>query len=274
MCAHKKNIVVYSIIILILFSLSCSISFTPKESQEKDEEERVFEDLPQLPEASEPAEEIQEFSAPLSINRGLSSLNSYTVSMRILTSGPSNLDRSDMTITTSYTADNDNTFTQMDSISTSQDDPEESRSSTANYRVGSVNCSLDYGEETEAEVEDLTPAQKEMTDIFYNLWDTVINVDNQVWVGTEMMNGINCNHFTFDVVGLGKTSGAYVAQSSGEYWSAVDGNYLVKYDVILETRDAPATDSSAQVLRSEIHYSLTDINAPITISLPPECSAQ
>lgn len=273
MGAQKKNTIIILIVFLLLLSLSCSISFTPKEEHEKDGIEAILEDIPQQPEMDEPITAEQDFTAPVSLNRGLSSLNSYTFTLRILNSGPSAQDRSDMTITTSFTADNDNTFTRMDSISASADDPEESRSSSANYRVGSTSCSIDYGEETEAEVEEFTPAQKEIMDIFYNLWDTVINVDNQVWVGTEMINGVNCNHFTFDVVGLGKTSGANVSQSSGEYWSAVDGNYLVKYDVVLETRDAPASDGSAKVMRSEVHYSLTDINAPITISLPPECSA-
>ena len=90
-----------------------------------------------------------------------------------------------------------------------------------------------------AEIDEYTPAPKEILNIVMNLSDTVINVDNPILSGVETINGISCNHYTFNVVGLGKTSGAEVTQSAGEYWSAVDGNYLVKYDVVLETRNAP-----------------------------------
>ena len=177
-----------------------------------------------------------------------------------------------MRIITSYTSNGDNTKTQNITVSSSADDPEESRSSSTNYRVGSVTCTIDDTGESSAEIDEYTPASKEILNIVMNLSDTVINVENPVKAGTETINGVNCNHFTFNVIGLGKTSGAEVTQSQGEYWSAVDGNYLVKYDVVLETRNAPESSAAAEVLHSEIHFLLSDINAAITIDLPAECS--
>ncbi len=161
---------------------------------------------------------------------------------------------------------------ESETISSSAEEPEESRSSTTNYRVGEVTCTVDDSGESEAEIDEYTPAQKEILNIVMNLSDTVINVDNPILSGVETINGISCNHYTFNVVGLGKTSGAEVTQSAGDYWSAVDGNYLVKYDVVLETRNAPESDASAEVLHSEVHFLLSDINAAITIELPAECS--
>ena len=55
-----------------------------------------------------------------------------------------------MRIITSYTSNGDNTKTRIDTISSSADDPEESRSSTTNYRVGEVTCTVDDSGESES----------------------------------------------------------------------------------------------------------------------------
>jgi hypothetical protein len=267
---------------LLISTLACSISKTPKnESQEGSDSGQVAEDSGQNNNTGgEPAKSDNDApsifekapTTPVGLNKGLSSLNSYTYSLQIITNGPTPQDRNDMKIITSYTSNGDNTKTQNITVSSSADDPEESRSSSTNYRVGSVTCTIDDTGESSAEIDEYTPASKEILNIVMNLSDTVINVENPVKAGTETINGVNCNHYTFNVIGLGKTSGAEVTQSQGEYWSAVDGNYLVKYDVVLETRNAPESSAAAEVLHSEIHFLLSDINAAITIDLPAECS--
>jgi hypothetical protein len=45
----------------------------------------------------------------------------------------------------------------------------------------------------------------------------------------------------------------------------------VKYDVILETRSAPAGNAQAQVMHMETHVDLSNINQPIEISMPADC---
>jgi len=110
-----------------------------------------------------------------------------------------------------------------------------------------------------------------MSDTLTQLGDIVIVVENPKFVGAETINGIQANHFKFNVTGLGKKSGAEVTQSAGEYWIAVDGQYLMKYDVVLETRSAPAGNAQAQVMHSETHLDLSKINQPIQISMPAEC---
>ena len=62
-------------------------------------------------------------------------------------------------------------------------------------------------------------------------------IDNPVFVAAETVNGIPANHFTFKVSGLGATSGAVVNLNQGDYWLAVDGNYIVKYT--LDRRNQP-----------------------------------
>jgi hypothetical protein len=165
-------------------------------------------------------------------------------------------------------------MTRTESFTSSADDPQGSSSASTIYKVGNVTCTVEEGSESEseAESEDISPAAKEMLNIFSNLADIVINVDNPQKMGSEVINGINCNHYTFIVSGLGSSSGAEVTQSGGDYWSAVDGNYLVKYDVVLETRSAPESSAEAEVLHAEVHYALYDINAAINITLPAGCN--
>jgi hypothetical protein len=276
--SRNKSSYYFVIVVLLFATLACSISMTPKKApQAADGNEQggsaPAQSAPEQPKAAGPSLFEKAPTTPVGLNKGLSSLNSYTYSLQIINNGPTPQDKNDMRIITSITSNGDNTKSQNISVSSSADDPEESRSSSTNYRVGNKTCTVDDTGESQAEIDDYTASQKELINIVMNLSDTVINVENPVLVGTEVINGINCNHFTFKVAGLGKTSGAEVTQSTGEYWSAKDGNYLVKYDVALETRNAPENNASAEVLRSEIHFLLSDINAAITIQMPAECNS-
>jgi len=275
--SRNKGFYYLAVCTLLLVSFACSISKTPEKNPQ---ENSGSEQSGGTQGGSEPVQTENKApsifekapTTPVGLNKGLSSLNSYTYSLQILTSGPTPQDKNDMRIITSFTSNGDNTKTQNISVSSSADEPEESRSSSTNYRVGNVSCTIDDSGESSAEIDENSPAAKEILNIGGNLYDMVINVENPVLSGTETVSGIKCNHFTFNVVGLGKTSGAEVTQSTGEYWSAVDGNYLVKYDVALETRNAPENNANAEILHTEMHFLLSDINAPITIDLPAECN--
>jgi len=270
------------IVLMLLATIACSISKTSeKNSQEGSESNQGDSESPQANSGGgEPAGSNNNGpslfekapTTPIGINKGLSSLNSYTYSLQIITSGPTPQDKNDILIITSFTSNGDNSKTQNISVSSSAEDPVESRSTSTSYRVGNVNCTIDESGESSAEVDDFSPAEKEILNIVMNLSDSVINVENPKKAGVETVSGVSCNHYTFNVAGLGKTSGAEVTQSQGEYWAAVDGNYLVKYDVVLEIRNAPESSANAEVLRSEIHFLLSEINAAFTIDLPAECS--
>lgn len=267
-----KIIRILVLIILLSLALGCSISRTPSADTQAQSGGSLTANEQSQPENAAPAIFEKAPLTPVGLNKGLSSLNSYTYTLQIITNGPTPQDKNDMRVITSYTANGDNTKTRTETISSSAEEPEESRSSITNYRVGGVTCTVDETGESEAEIEEYTPAEKEILNIVMNLSDTVINVENPTLVGVETINGVSSNHYSFNVVGLGKTSGAEVTQSIGDYWSAVDGNYLVKYDVVLETRNAPEGSTNAEVLHSEIHYLLSDINTAFTIDLPAECN--
>jgi hypothetical protein len=88
------------------------------------------------------------------------------------------------------------------------------------------------------------------------------------YVAQETVNGVLSNHFTFILNGLGGQSGADVTANQGDYWLAVDGQYLVKYTLVVELRSSPE-----EVFRQEYRLELTGINQPLTIDFPAECIA-
>ena len=93
-------------------------------------------------------------------------------------------------------------------------------------------------------------------------------IENPAFVGEEKVNDIPTNHFTFKVSGLGVQSGAEVKTNQGDYWLAVDGQYLVKYVLQIEESTDPQ-----RLLQTEISIDLNQINKPVDISFPPGCIA-
>ncbi len=84
--------------------------------------------------------------------------------------------------------------------------------------------------------------------------------------GSETVNGVAANHYTFDQRALGEDG---ITESTGEIWVASEGNYIVKY---LLTRKGKA-DYFGEGIEGTLtlDYQLTDPNQPVTIQLPEDC---
>ena len=91
-------------------------------------------------------------------------------------------------------------------------------------------------------------------------------IDNPAFVAAETVNGIPTNHFSFQVSGLGAASGAVVNTNQGDYWLATDGQYIVKYILVIET-----STSEAEVYHEEFSIVMDQVNQPVTISFPQGC---
>ena len=208
-------------------------------------------------------------SQPVSIWQGLSSLNSYRLVMRLVNNGPTASDLSQNSMWVESGSDGDSSHTRYETISSSSDDPEVSTSTTDNYVIGNRTCDVD--DSSEVTLEDADPQAQEITDAWFKLLDILPMTDDPVFVGEEMLNGVMTNHFTFNVAGLGAESGAEVVASNGEYWLAQDGQYVVKYSVIMETRNGPAGDPNTHTMHSEFYIEVADINQPIVITMPAIC---
>ena len=84
--------------------------------------------------------------------------------------------------------------------------------------------------------------------------------------GSEAINGVPSDHYTFDEHALGQ---AGRATAKGEMWVASDGGYIVKYLVTTKGDAKYFGEGVEGTLSSD--YELTDIAQPVTITLPEDC---
>lgn len=84
--------------------------------------------------------------------------------------------------------------------------------------------------------------------------------------GSETVNDVGANHYTFDERALGQTD---ITKSVGEIWVASEGGYIVKY---LTTTTGTA-DYFGEGIEGTLtwDYELTDVNKPVEIKLPDDC---
>jgi len=291
------------IAILILAGLACNASDLGQESppdeqaaeapasdQPATEGQPATEDQPaaegepadQTATEGEPVEEAspsdqpanQPSSRPVGMREGLASLDSYYMVMHNINQGPTAMDHSEMKMETRFNAENDALYVRNESTESSAEYPEPYVDISEQFQVGLQSCSVSgSGDSMEAELTELTPLMQDMTNSTTNLFDITITVPDATLVGQETVNGIPSNHYTFRISGLGDYSGSEVTMADGEYWVAEDGQYLVKYSLILEIRTAPEGDAAAEVVRSEIRYDLMEVNQPQAIAIPPNCTA-
>jgi hypothetical protein len=93
----------------------------------------------------------------------------------------------------------------------------------------------------------------------------VIGADD---AGTEVIDGVATNHYTFDQNALGQGAGA---QSAGEMSVAATGGFIVKYSVTTQGK----ADYFGEGIEGNLSmtYALMDINQPTTIRAPLDCPA-
>ncbi|GIK67466.1 MAG: hypothetical protein BroJett018_52600 [Chloroflexota bacterium] len=93
--------------------------------------------------------------------------------------------------------------------------------------------------------------------------DSVIGAEE---TGTDTVNDIAANHYTFDESAQGALD---IADSTGELWVASDGGYLLRYTLVT-TGDPDYFGAGVEGTLSW-DYTLSDINQPLTIELPADC---
>jgi hypothetical protein len=206
-------------------------------------------------------------STPVTILKGLASLDTYFLVIEINYSGPTQADTSNMRYEIQRSNAQDARSIHQTSTTTSSDsDPNTNESYT--YSISNGQCSgndIDGWTFTEN-----TPQETEMINLMGEIIDFVPLVDNPDLVGSETINGILSDHFSFQVSGLGLQSGAEVTANQGDYWLAKDGHYIVKYNLVTETLDT----TTQTILNMEVLIDLTDVNQPVNIIFPTGCEQQ
>lgn len=206
---------------------------------------------------------------PVALFSGLASLDSYQSTMRIYSGGPGPNTLSETISEVQFDRAAGATRNRMTSKTSDEDNPSLETQQQEQVTIGLETCSLEEGV---WQYNVMEPQEKEMLSIFSNLYDLVPVIANPVFVGAESKNGVAANHFTFEVETAGAESGSVVTVNEGEYWLAVDGQYLVAYSLHLELRTGPESDPEAEVNTMEIEYALESVNQPIEIQLPAGCT--
>jgi hypothetical protein len=207
-------------------------------------------------------------SKPVGLQEGLGSLDSYQVILFLHASdSKGNLTEVTETIERSVVDKNSHTTTISKSFDP-ENDTEENDSTDETYVVGNASCSGSGEDWTYTE---MTAQEKEMLDVYKGMIDVLPLIDNPQFVAEETINGIDTNHFTFQVSGIGDVSGSVATVNSGDYWLAKDGNYIVKYHLILEVQSAAEGTQESETSNIEASIDLNNINVPVSFTMPSTC---
>ena len=202
---------------------------------------------------------------PVSFNEGLASLNSYAMTVLFSSVGPDPTQSSTTSIQRQRSNDTNASSTSINMIVISAGGGDPAITDTTTYQIGNDQCS---GSDTDGwSWTSSTPAEAEMQGLIAGMVGLTPLFDKPVFVAAETVIGIPTNHFTFQVSGLGASSGAVVNINQGDYWLAVDGQYIVKYTLIVEISMAADTE----VLHQEISIDMNQINQPVSIAFPQGC---
>ncbi len=203
-------------------------------------------------------------SEPMSMRKGLASLNSYVLVVRTVGASSTSPDQTLSNIEVQSSQDLDAMLMHV-TMTMPEEGEEPSQTDTFTYSIGNDQCA--GNDEDGWEFQTFTAQEKETQDILTQMMDLLPLIDDPVFVGPETMNGVAANHFTFQVSGIGSGSGVDVAANQGEYWLAQDGQYLVRYTLLIETVDP----NTQEVLHAEYLIDLTSINQPLSIAFPQAC---
>lgn len=202
---------------------------------------------------------------PVSFNEGLTSLNSYEMTVKFSSVGPDPAQSSTTSIQRQRSNDTNASSTSINMTVISADGGDPAISDSTIYQIGNDQCS---GNDTDGwSWTSSTPAEAEMQGLISGMIGLTPLFDKPAFVAAETVNGIPTNHFTFKVSGLGASSGSVVNINQGDYWLAVDGQYIVKYALIVET----SMSADTEVLHEEITIEMNQINQPVSIAFPQAC---
>jgi hypothetical protein len=252
-----KRHITLALIILLTATLACSFQNGVSPTSQPTDGTPVQIAIPTLIATSTPN------PIPVSINTGLASLNSYIMTVNFESTGPGPKESNTVTIVTQRSKDPDAIFTHY-TLDLVDDKGNVTNGDNDIYRIGNDQCS---GSDQDWTWTSLAPNETEMLNLIPDMMDVTPLIGQPTFVDAETMNDIPSNHFNFKVSGLGVTSGAEVTANQGDYWLAVDGQYIVKYTLVLETRMGPAMD----VMHEEIDVELTNVNQPVNIAFTPAC---
>ncbi|MCJ7696138.1 MAG: hypothetical protein MUO40_12055 [Anaerolineaceae bacterium] len=262
----NKRKIIAVIVILVLSILACGV---PQKSSSSDGQADIQPNeepsIGLFPNQDSSTDQDPD-STPVSLNKGLSTLNSFKMTIEVEMIGPSQQDITRVKSQQEYSSAQDAVILMVETYSMNLEDDEPSTNKTYSYRFGNERCTWAGDPDDDYEYDSMEPDQKEMADLVLDLFDMNFLIENPIFVGEESLNSIQTNHFTFQLSGLGVESGATVINNQGEYWLAVDGNYIVRYSLFVETSSSPEKINHLLIVAN-----LEEINQTMNLSMPQGC---
>ncbi len=264
-----KNRIAIFLAVLMIVMLACSLTDATNPSQNPPDDNpsistRQAPANPAKPTPTLKPTVVANNPQPVSISEGLASLNSYVMTYSITSQGPDPAASSAYIIETKRSQKLSARYTHITSTQIKKGESSPTTGDSELYRIGNDQCTKSSDKWS---WDSMTPNEAEMMDVIMNLIEFTPVVDKATFVAKETINGIPAKHFTFKITGLGVKSGAEVTANQGDYWLAVDGQYIVRYSVVLETVADPATN----IMHMETLIDLKDINQPVDITFPQAC---
>ena len=207
---------------------------------------------------------------PLPIREGLGIFDNYIWHMEVNTVGPTAGETSSNTSDWTFNRDPESRISQTVSTQTGPDIEGVEETVTDLYEVDGETCQWDGETWTHTAASD---QQQEVLEVVQRLFDAVIVPENPVAIGAEPVAGIPATHYRFSVSGFGADSGALVTANQIDYWLADGTGVVLKYEMVIESRSGPTTDSTAEVYRMEGSAELLSANIFVPVVLSPDCLA-
>jgi hypothetical protein len=260
----KKLIKIIFILITVFIVMACNLPIPGAKNADVDSNEES--QKTEAPALGIFKEEVD--PNPVGLQEGLGSLDSYNLTLYVYSSDSSGALTEVTEIIDRSVVDKNQHVTTTQRSFDPENDEEENSSTDESYMVGNVSCS---GSGEDWTYDEMTAQEKEMLYVYKGMIDVLPIIDNPQFIGEESVNGIDTNHFTFQVSGIGDSSGSIATLNQGDYWLAKDGNYIVKYHLKLEVQSAADGTSDAETSTIEMAIDLKNINLPLTFTLPQNC---
>jgi len=205
---------------------------------------------------------------PVPINQGLASLDSYRMTYTNDVFDSLAQERTVITFVVARDREADANYSRTETLVTTEGNEVVSEDVQEQFVIGNQICAVTGGE---AEMTPISETAQVMTDLISQVVDFNPLIENPVYVGEDVVNGVSVRTYTFEVRSLDAASEVEAARADGNYAIAVDGDYLVHYRFDIELRTGPEGDPEAESSVSFFELSLEEINQPVEIAFPPSC---
>jgi len=205
---------------------------------------------------------------PVSINEGLASLDSYRMTYTSDVLDSVSQERTTVTFVAARDGAADADYNRTETRVTTEADEVVSDDVQEQFVIGHQLCAVTDGE---AQMTPISGTAQVLSDLMSQVVVFRPLIENPVYVGEDVVNGVPVRNYTFEVRSVGATPGVEATRADGDYAIAVDGDYLVHYRLDIELRTGAEGDPEAESSVSSFELSLEDINQPVELAFPSTC---